>query len=65
MDIRPLPPDMQEVAKRDLNEDPSRSEEDLKHIRDWISKQPHLNPRTGNFPLIMHFQNIMYTTKYR
>ena len=32
-----------EAAKRDLNEDPSKTEEDLKTIKNWISKSPHLH----------------------
>ena len=47
MDIRPLSPEILEVAIKDLNEDPTRREQDLKHIRDWLAKQPHLRARTG------------------
>ncbi|KAJ9594066.1 hypothetical protein L9F63_014509 [Diploptera punctata] len=46
MDIRPLSPELLEVAKRDLNEDPDRRKEDLNYIKEWLSKQPHLRPRT-------------------
>ena len=41
--------ELEAKAKEDLNEDPKRTEADLKHIRDWITKQPHLagNVRDG------------------
>ena len=35
--------DLMEAAKRDLNEDPAKTEEDLKTIKSWISKCPHLH----------------------
>jgi len=47
MDIRPLPADLEAIARQELNEDPARLEQDLKHIRDWLAKQPHLTARTG------------------
>jgi hypothetical protein len=47
MEIRPLPADLEAIAVQELNEDPTRLEQDLKHIRDWLAKQPHLTARTG------------------
>jgi hypothetical protein len=47
MEIRPLPADLEAIARQELNEDPARLEKDLKHIRDWLAKQPHLTARTG------------------
>ena len=35
------------IAKEKLNEDPDRLENDLKAIKDWIRKQPHLD---GHIP---------------
>ena len=49
MEIRPLSADLEAIARQELNEDPARLEQDLKHIRDWLAKQPHLTPRTGMF----------------
>ncbi|XP_046386011.1 retinol-binding protein pinta-like [Ischnura elegans] len=46
--IRPLPPNLQEIAKKQLNEDPKRIYSDLAHLRDWLSKQPHLKARTDD-----------------
>lgn len=48
MSIRPLPPKLQKTAKEELNEDSERLTEDLRHIQEWIDKQPHLNARKGN-----------------
>lgn len=47
MAIRALSADLEAIARQELNEDPARLEEDLKHIRDWLAKQPHLTARTG------------------
>ena len=49
MEIRPLPADLEAIARQELNEDPARLEQDLKHIRKWLAKQPHLTARTGMF----------------
>lgn len=48
MDIRTLSAELDAIARQELNEDPNRIQEDLKHIRDWLTKQPHLTARTGN-----------------
>jgi hypothetical protein len=41
--------DLESFAKERLNEDPQRREADIRSIKDWISKQPHLkdNCRKG------------------
>jgi hypothetical protein len=49
MEIRPLSADLEAIARQELNEYPATLEEDLKHIRDWLVKQPHLTARTGMF----------------
>jgi hypothetical protein len=48
MEVRALSADLEAIALQELNEDRDRIEEDLKHIRNWLSKQPHLTARTGN-----------------
>lgn len=47
MSIRPLSKELQELAIKELNEDPNRIPEDIAYIKEWLSKQPHLNARTG------------------
>jgi hypothetical protein len=59
MEVRPLSADLEEIARRDLNEDPARLEEDLKHIREWLAKQPHLTARTGNTGTLLLAFNLM------
>lgn len=45
--IRPLSKELQEKAIAELNENPSSIREDIDHIKEWLRKQPHLNPRMG------------------
>lgn len=52
MSVRPLPPDLQEKAITELNEDPARVQEDISHIKEWIKKQPHLNARSGKISTV-------------
>lgn len=44
-----LPPqELASLAKTEVNEDPERLAADLQAIKDWLSKQPHLqNIRSG------------------
>ena len=37
------PEELARHAQADLNEDPKRVKADIKHIQDWVKKQPHLN----------------------
>jgi hypothetical protein len=48
MPVRELSKELQEVAIKEINEDPKRIESDLAYIKEWLSKQQHLNARTGN-----------------
>jgi len=45
MAFRPISNELQKKAEDELNEVPSRIQEDLHHLREWIQKQPHLNVR--------------------
>ncbi|XP_060807666.1 uncharacterized protein LOC106142999 [Amyelois transitella] len=48
MSVRPLPPELEEKAREELNEDPKRLEAGIQHLKEWISKQPHLRARTDD-----------------
>ncbi|XP_049794277.1 alpha-tocopherol transfer protein-like isoform X1 [Schistocerca nitens] len=45
MSYRQVSPELQAIAQKNLNEDPKRRDEDIKHIKEWLKKQPHLNAR--------------------
>ena len=34
---------LEKQAREELNEDPTRRDADIKAIKEWIKKQPHLN----------------------
>lgn len=53
MSVRPLPPELEEKARLELNEDPKRVQDGIQHLKEWIAKQPHLRARTGNFYFIL------------
>jgi len=48
MPVRALSPELQAKAYDELNEVPERIQDDLKHIREWLEEQPHLNARTDD-----------------
>lgn len=52
LNIRPLCPELQEKAKKELNEVPERIAEDLAKVREWLTKQPHLKVRDDDQSLI-------------
>lgn len=47
--LRELAPELAKQAEAELNEVSSRTAEDLKTLREWIAKQPHLTARTGGW----------------
>ncbi|XP_031348851.1 alpha-tocopherol transfer protein-like [Photinus pyralis] len=51
-EIRRLPSELQKKAVNELNEDPQRTQQALKHIKEWVRKQPHLNIRNDDQMLI-------------
>ena len=61
LDIRPLNPSLQEVAQKELNEDPERMLEALEAFRDWIKKSPHLKARMDDQFLIVFLRGCYYS----
>uniref|UniRef100_A0A1I8PW14 CRAL-TRIO domain-containing protein n=1 Tax=Stomoxys calcitrans TaxID=35570 RepID=A0A1I8PW14_STOCA len=59
--IRPLPDDLQKVAIKDLNEEPSRIPEDLQALRTWIQQQPYLRARIDDQFLIQFLRGSKYS----
>lgn len=51
MSVRPLPDGLAIIACTELNEDPKRVEDDLRHIKEWLLKQNHLRARSGEHDL--------------
>lgn len=49
MNVRELHPDVLKKAIEEIDEKPERIQSDLEIFKEWISKQPHLNARTGKF----------------
>lgn len=47
LDIRELSPELANVAKTELNENPSKISEDIEYLRKWLQMQPHIFSRTG------------------
>jgi hypothetical protein len=48
MAVHALCADFDAVARKTLNDGPDRSEQHLKHARDWLAKQTHLAARTDD-----------------
>ena len=45
--VRPLNPELKSKAEVELNETSKKLEDGIKHLKEWISKQPHLRARIG------------------
>lgn len=61
LDIRPLDPSLEKVAREELNEDPAKMEECVASLRDWIEKSPHLRARTDDQFLVTFLRATKYS----
>ncbi|KAB0797273.1 hypothetical protein PPYR_08267 [Photinus pyralis] len=61
MVYRELSNELQRKAEEELNENPSRVQEDLEYIREWIKKQPHLISRTDDQFLLSFLRGCKFS----
>ncbi|KAF5271383.1 hypothetical protein FQA39_LY08181 [Lamprigera yunnana] len=61
MSVRMLTKELQNIAIRELNENPEQINNDLEYIRDWISKQPHLKVKTDDQWLVNMLRCCRYS----
>ncbi|KAF5291254.1 hypothetical protein FQR65_LT11432 [Abscondita terminalis] len=61
MNLRKLNQDLQDVANKELNEDSTRIEEHLEHIRNWLQKQQHLTARQNDQFLIAFLRGCKWS----
>ncbi|XP_028043362.1 alpha-tocopherol transfer protein-like [Bombyx mandarina] len=61
MSVRALSPELAEKARKELNEDPSRINSDIQHLKDWLSKQPHLRARTDDQWLLSFLRGCKFS----
>lgn len=59
--IRELTPELAEIAKKELNENPKQIANDLQHLKDWLAKQPHLKARTEDQWLIAFLRGCKFS----
>lgn len=59
--IRPLNASLAAVAENELNEVPSRVAEDLEHLKQWLTKQNHINGRTDDQFLIAFLRGCKFS----
>ncbi|KAM3959078.1 alpha-tocopherol transfer protein-like [Aphomia sociella] len=59
--IRPLPAELAEKARLELNEDPNRISGDIQHLKEWIAKQPHLRARTDDQWLLTFLRGCKFS----
>ncbi|XP_075166390.1 alpha-tocopherol transfer protein-like [Haematobia irritans] len=59
--VRPLPPSLQDIAVKELNEDPSRVADDIEALKTWINQQPHLRARTEDQFLLSFLRGSKYS----
>lgn len=59
--LRPLTPALQEVAIRELNENPKQCHEDVMRLRQWVLSQPHLKARINDQFLVAFLRGSKFS----
>ncbi|XP_067014913.1 retinol-binding protein pinta [Anabrus simplex] len=59
--VRPLTPELEEVARKTINEVPDRRDEDLLKIKEWLEKQTHIKARTDDQFLIIFLRACKFS----
>ncbi|EDW92800.1 uncharacterized protein Dyak_GE21129 [Drosophila yakuba] len=59
--IRPLSPELQKTAIEKLNEVPTKLDDDIAALRDWIKQQPHLKARTDDQFLVNFLRGCKFS----
>ncbi|XP_037915849.1 alpha-tocopherol transfer protein-like [Hermetia illucens] len=61
IEIRPLPQFLLEKAAKEINEVPKRIPDDLRVLRDWLKKEPHLISRTDDQFLVCFLRGCKHS----
>ncbi|XP_070139345.1 retinol-binding protein pinta isoform X2 [Drosophila kikkawai] len=61
--VRPLKPALQAIAIKELNEVPQRVPQDIKALRDWVLKQPHLHACTDDQFLLAFLRGTKFSVE--
>jgi hypothetical protein len=61
--IRPLSTSLAQIAVNELNEVPTRINEDLAIIKEWLLNTPHINARTDNQFLVAFLRGCKYSVE--
>jgi hypothetical protein len=58
--IREISPELLEHAKKELNEDPKRRADDVRALREWLKKQPHIRAEPDDQMLITFLRGCKF-----
>ena len=61
LNIRPLTPELQLIAQKELFEDPNQIQENLDILKEWLRKSAHLRARTDDQFLIAFLRGCKYS----
>ncbi|XP_063223464.1 alpha-tocopherol transfer protein-like isoform X2 [Bacillus rossius redtenbacheri] len=61
MAVRELPGDLAVAAAEELHEDKDRRDDSIAHIKQWLSKQPHLAARTDDQWILAFLRSCKYS----